>query len=248
MITNKEYQYNSNNYLPEKITTTDNQGKTIIEQQIKYPYSYTTTVATGMKSKHLVNAPIETLSLKNNMVVSSIKTEYKDTLSTYLPKSIYRLNTTTPATLSNYDTMYSPEVFFDKYTSVGKYRELLGKDGIPIVYLWGYNNQYPIAEIKNATFTEVSNALTGITPDQLASSIVPDTVKVEALRQSSSLSKAMITTYTYKPLIGMTSATDPRGVTTYYGYDSLNRLKETYMIENGVKKILQKYDYHYSNQ
>ncbi len=55
-------------------------------------------------------------------------------------------------------------------------------------------------------------------------------------------------TYTYKALVGITSATDPRGVTTYYEYDSFNRLKQTYLIENGEKKILQKYDYHYANQ
>ncbi|MBV5342330.1 hypothetical protein JZU68_01495 [bacterium] len=62
------------------------------------------------------------------------------------------------------------------------------------------------------------------------------------------LPNALITTYTYKPMVGMTSATDPRGVTTYYEYDDFNRLKQTYIIENGEKKILQKYDYHYTNQ
>ncbi len=59
------------------------------------------------------------------------------------------------------------------------------------------------------------------------------------------LPDAEITTYTYKPLVGITSGTDPRGVTTYYDYDDFGRLKETYIIENGVKKILQAYDYHY---
>jgi YD repeat-containing protein len=55
-------------------------------------------------------------------------------------------------------------------------------------------------------------------------------------------------TYTYKPLVGMLSSTNPRGVTTYYEYDTFNRLKQTYIIENGEKKILQKYDYHYATQ
>jgi len=58
----------------------------------------------------------------------------------------------------------------------------------------------------------------------------------------------MITTYMYKPLVGITKTTDPRGVTTYYEYDTFNRLKQTYIVENGEKKILQKYDYHFQNQ
>jgi len=35
---------------------------------------------------------------------------------------------------------------------------------------------------------------------------------------------------------------------TYYGYDDFSRLKETYIIEDNLKKVLQKYDYHYRNQ
>lgn len=117
-----------------------------------------------------------------------------------------------------------------------------------MTYLWSYNNQYPIAEIKNATYSEVVGALSGITPEQLGSASEPDMAKVEALRHHPGLLKAQVTTYTYKPLVGILTATDPRGVTTHYEYDTLNRLMQTYIIENGEKKILQKYDYHYANQ
>lgn len=53
---------------------------------------------------------------------------------------------------------------------------------------------------------------------------------------------AQMKTYTYAPLIGMTSSSDPAGLTTYYEYDGLNRLLHVRDIDYN---ILKKYDYQY---
>jgi len=55
----------------------------------------------------------------------------------------------------------------------------------------------------------------------------------------------LVATYKYKPLVGVIEMTDPRGVTTYYDYDNFGRLKEIYMNENGVKKVIESYKYNY---
>jgi len=57
-------------------------------------------------------------------------------------------------------------------------------------------------------------------------------------------SDAMMTSYTYEPLIGMTSQTDPKGYTLLYQYDAAGRL-ETIKDEDG--NIIEHYQYNYSN-
>ncbi|GGH32717.1 hypothetical protein GCM10011418_46420 [Sphingobacterium alkalisoli] len=53
---------------------------------------------------------------------------------------------------------------------------------------------------------------------------------------------AQVSIYTYRPLVGMTSMTDPRGITEYYKYDGFQRLKDVLDFESNV---LKNYQYHY---
>ena len=66
-----------------------------------------------------------------------------------------------------------------------------------------------------------------------------------SLRNQLLLKNALITTLTYKPLVGETSLTDPSGTTTYYEYDQFNRL---FLIKDDNSNILKNYQYHYASQ
>lgn len=56
---------------------------------------------------------------------------------------------------------------------------------------------------------------------------------------------AEMTTYTYEPLIGITSSIDPKGETTYYEYDSFQRLMN---VRDKDQNIIKHIDYHYQGQ
>ena len=56
--------------------------------------------------------------------------------------------------------------------------------------------------------------------------------------------RQLITTFSYDPLIGVTSITPPSGIREVYKYDSANRLQQVVDV-NG--KILKEYTYHYKN-
>jgi YD repeat-containing protein len=140
-----------------------------------------------------------------------------------------------------------PEVYY-KYDSRGNVLEYRQEgNALPIVYLWGYKHQYPIAKIENAGYESVKNALnyTESQVETLAGKTEPSTSEWTAINNLRTLlPNARVTTYTYKPLVGLLTETDPRGVTVTYIYDAFNRL-EYVKDENG--KPLENYQYHYQN-
>ncbi len=265
------YEYNADNELIKNLT--DSLGDKTIKKEIKYPGDSYFNYYHGqphpfqqMQILNMINYPIEQKTFVNNKLTDATITTYmSDNPSTstgkILPNATYGLNTNTPLTdftaLSSGDgnTAYtidprmSQEITYNYYSD-GNVREVFSpKTGITTTYLWSYNGQYPVAVVKNATYTQVNNAYHG-SVDYLRNLIAPTNEVISSMSGllRSNLPNSQIITYTYKPLVGMLTATDPRGVTTYYEYDDFNRLKETYIIENGLKKVLQKYDYHYQNQ
>lgn len=54
------------------------------------------------------------------------------------------------------------------------------------------------------------------------------------LRDEDDFEQSMIWSYTYDPLTGLTSETDPNGKTTYYDYDDNSRLEIIWDFEENV--------------
>ncbi|RKF41059.1 hypothetical protein BCY89_21825 [Sphingobacterium siyangense] len=142
----------------------------------------------------------------------------------------------------------SERITFPSYDKYGNLQEIKKQENPTVTYLWGYGGQYPIAEIRNATYAEVALVLTQAAIDNLNSSQTETSMETliraasDKLRSDSRLAKAMVTTYTYKPLVGMTSKMDARGITEYYNYDGMQRLQAIFDHLNNVNRS---FDYHY---
>jgi hypothetical protein len=204
-----------------------------------------------MVEKYRIETPVEITTTYQGNVISGEKIAYRyeNAVGNYVPGVASILTTPTGLTAANYSNYFIPKLYYDVYNSKGKVLQVR-TDSETIVYLWGYNHQYPIAEIKNATYVQVVAQIQGGQPtiDTIAESntLSPTNLsKLDALRAS--LPNAQISTYTYTPLVGLLTATDLMGVTTYYEYDSFGRLNRTYLIENNTPKTIQRYDYHYRN-
>jgi len=156
-----------------------------------------------------------------------------------LPESIETLKGAYNATTNNPET----RIRFLSYYPNGNVKEVSKQDGTPIVYIWGYGQTQPIAKIENANFADIPTVIYDdiVSKSNLDIDAISELTFRDVLNNlrnplfAPNLSKSQITTYTYDPLIGVTSITDPRGETIYYHYDNFNRLE---YVKDAQGKIL----------
>lgn len=118
-------------------------------------------------------------------------------------------------------------------------------DGLKTTYIWGYWGKYPVAVIDNASPEEVS-AILGSELYMLSDNGEKMIEQIDALREL--LPEAMVTTYTWIPLVGMAKVTDPSGTSTSFSYDNSNRLlSETFRRDGGRRELIKSYKYNILN-
>lgn len=229
---NESYSYNQNNQLKEKTAYP-------IVEQYNYPEDFTDAIYNNMVTANILSPIIErikyNLSFSRNEI-GRMKTNYSSFGNMYLPSSKQ----------SKIYGDYRTDIFYDLYDMQGNIRQYTTLDGTSTVLLWAYKGQYPIAEIKNTTYSHVLGILNESTLNAISSRIAPtdsDWVLINNLRSDPAMSNASVTTYTYKPLIGILTITDPTGITVYYEYDSLGRLLR---VKNDSGKVIEEYEYYHA--
>lgn len=141
------------------------------------------------------------------------------------------------------DNRYIPKFIVDRYDNKGNILEQHEDKNIHYSYVWSYNKYYPVIEVRNATYSDIENALGVSVIEQFCQSI-PSTSTISSIVSTlkSALPNAHISSCTFQPLVGMLSQTDSKGKTTYYEYDGFQRLK---FIKDQNGNVVKSYDYHY---
>jgi len=114
-------------------------------------------------------------------------------------------------------------------------------------YVYGYNDLFPIAKIQGMNYNNISGPLLSSvhTKSQMPVTDANDALLRNALKDMrDNYPKALFTTYTFNPNIGVTSQTDSSGKTTFYHYDQLGRLET---VRDDQNFIVSENLYHYKN-
>jgi YD repeat-containing protein len=141
-----------------------------------------------------------------------------------------------------FDTRYQSRLQFNAYDLRGNIQEQQKTNDVKEVYFWGYDARYPVARILGSDYNTAKVHINQVLLDNVNGTYTDAQMRAELNKLRTNLPNALVTTYTYAPLIGITSETDPSGKTIFYEYDSSGRLK---LIKDQNGKILKQYDYQY---
>lgn len=188
---------------------------------------------------------IEKETLRNNVSISKELFGYKNWGNSILkPEQIYAKKEG-----NNFDSRY----FYYGYDDKGNVLEVSQANKSHTFYVWGYNKRYPVAKMENFETSQITPAIqTAIDAVVNASNADHDrtmgTAGQEGMLRAALatlrdlLPNSMVAAFTYDPLVGVTSTTDPKGNTNYYDYDSYYKLKG---VKDSGGNYLVDYKYNY---
>jgi YD repeat-containing protein len=230
--------YNVNNLVAGKTfinsKNESGSGETVV-QNTTYTTEATDNISTQMVAAHMLSYVTAQSTSKNGSLQQLNNTVYySPSTGMYRPQYLQQQNGTN--VLENRQQFY-------QYDSHGNVLEEAKSTDVHAVYLWSYSSQYPVAKIAGSTYSAVSALLTQSQLDAATGNDATMRSLFATLRTQ--LPGVFITSYTYSPVYGMTSMTDPQGRTTYYDYDGFGRMAAIRDQDNNVVKRM---CYNYAGQ
>lgn len=235
--TETNFTYDPQTFQLIKKSTTSSKNE-LFEVVYKYPKDYpATSVYTGLISQNRIGTPIETLEYTSTVFLNSKFNNYGFWNSNTLIASV-----NTQTTIGN--NPVEVKISYNNYDSKGNLREIQKANDVKEVYLYGYKNQQVVARVIGSTYATVASFVNQSVLDNPNTEAAMIT-ELNKIRSGLASTKALVTTYTYAPLIGMTTETDPNGFIRRYVYDGFNRL---ILITDKDNRINKKICYNYAGQ
>ncbi|MDR0660837.1 MAG: hypothetical protein LBG19_08590 [Prevotellaceae bacterium] len=142
---------------------------------------------------------------------------------------------------------WEDRIVYHSYDSYGNLTQISKAGDAPISYLWGYKGAYPVLQVVGESY---ANAISHLSTTELAN-IHNGSYAEAQLRQvlnkiriayQNQTQPVHVHTYTYLPLVGLTSEISSDGLGFYYQYDEFGRL---YKKLDHQGSVVQQYEYHY---
>ena len=223
-------------------------GSTTENYEYLYPASANGIIDDATRLKMLYENMISPVIRKTSIVMSGLQDAIKYNIDKYeLVDNNVLLRSSSESYDGYSDGLWEKKTEIKEYDSNGNPVWITDDSGSSTVIIWGYNNSLPVAQIQNATPEQICNVLN---VDLDFKTMGNDLMNMMYLMQLRALMpEAQVFTYTYQPLVGMISMTDPAGTIWNYTYDTCGRLKETSTswIAGPPTQTTKSYEYHYHN-
>ncbi|WP_426278412.1 hypothetical protein ACN9MN_03605 [Chryseobacterium sp. S-02] len=200
-----------------------------------------------LENAFMTGIPIIQEDKKNGKTLSKAVTQFEN--SSLLPTSVWMTNIS--------DGSVKLKGKMDAYDDKGNVVQASSGTGTPTTFIYGYNKTQLIAKVVGAKYEDIKTnalvlaAVTASDNDNTNPATESTLITaLENLRTDSSMSGYQITTYTYDPLVGLTTTTSPNGQRELYEYDRAGRPKKVKSAERNnagavVEKTLKEYQYNY---
>lgn len=238
---NIDYNYTYNVPIQKTIVSSGNTDTT------NYSYAWNSSNQI-MLDAHMVGVPLIEEIKSNGKTNSKVETLYPVSLPSSSSGNLILPQSVRSYDISNLTAIPTTEVTYDQYDSKGNVLQYTTKDGVSTSIIWGYNSTKPIAKVKGVSYSVAIGLAAEIIVasnadiDAGTEQILID--KLDAFRKQSALQNVEVSTYSYDPLIGVTSITPPSGIREVYLYDFANRLKEVRQ-DNATGKLIKEFKYNY---
>lgn len=264
---NNHYYDNQTHYSMTRDEVINSIGDTVTTLT-NYPQDYNTGTAfiTAMINANHVTKPIEIVKYLNRKAAGA-PLILEGTIVTYKPDSkglideVKTLPVVQPLALSTFkfsnrvlgalpsytlrtnflpDNKYEQKYQNNSYDAKGNVTERTITNGIKESYFWSASGRYLAATVIGSDYTTAKALISQPVLDNPASTDAQLRTELQKLRTG--LIGAQVSTYSYKPLAGIASITDPKGMITFFEYDTFQRLMA---IKDQNGNVVKSTEYHY---
>lgn len=200
-----------------------------------------------LENAYMTGSPVITEDKENGKTLSKSKTVFSN--ASLLPTSVIETNIADGSTKES--------LKMDLYDDRGNLLQFSNSGGLATALIYGYNKTSLIAKVEGATYSEVASLAADIISlsdsDNINAGIEAALlISLDNFRKKSALANYSITTYTYDPLVGITTTTPPSGLREVYEYDLSGRLTRVKRMEKDpggtiTYKTLKEFQYNYKH-